>query len=254
MAKDKALPPLPSVEKKLMITIPRELGMTPYKQYCGDQKAVIEQKKLKEEQKKKEEEQICFQNECWDELRKARCKEYVSFQNMIAILKEICTEPLRWIVINTYIQHHQFNTKGAHMALKHCSGVLSAKERNQLQHMLNGNIDIPTATFAAAILAGITYPMRRNRTTVVAPLYDAEGTITGVMQRTAVPSVADLMEENTQAEAAAQTVGQALAEIVNTMRNEHRTLQQQLQANQQEFETQLAAENCQRDAEERERA
>ena len=254
MAKDKALPPLPSVEKKLMITIPRELGMTPYKQYCGDQKAVIEQKKLKEEQKKKEEEQICFQNECWDELRKARCKEYVSFQNMIAILKEICTEPLRWIVINTYIQHHQFNTKGAHMALKHCSGVLSAKERNQLQHMLNGNIDIPTATFAAAILAGITYPMRSNRTTVVAPLYDAEGTITGVMQRTAVPSVADLMEENTQAEAAAQTVGQALAEIVNTMRNEHRTLQQQLQVNQQEFETRLAAENRWRDAEEREHA
>ena len=87
MAKNKALPPLPSVEKKLMITIPRELGITPYKQYCQDQKAVIDQKK-------EEKEQTCFQNECWDKLRKARCKEYVSFQNMITILREICAEPL----------------------------------------------------------------------------------------------------------------------------------------------------------------
>ena len=140
------------------------------------------------------------------------------------------------------------------MALKHCSRVLSAKERNRLQHASNGNIDIPTATFVAAILTGITYLMRRNRTTVVAPLYDAEGTITRVTQRTAEPLVADLMEENAQAEAAAQTIGQALAEIVNTMRNEHRTLQQQLQASQQELEMQLTAENHQRDAEEREHA
>ena len=94
MAKDKALPPLPSVEKKLMIAIPREPGMTPYEQYRQDQKVVIEQRKLKEEQKEKEKEQIRFQNECWDELRKAHCKEYVSFQNMIAILKEIHAEPL----------------------------------------------------------------------------------------------------------------------------------------------------------------
>ena len=134
--------------------------------------------------------------------------------------------------------------KGAHMALKHCGGVLSTKERNRLQHTLNGNIDIPAATFAAAVLAGITYLMRRNRTMVVAPLYDAEGMITGVTQRTAVPLIEDLAEENKQVQAAAQTVGQALAEIVNTMRNKHRTLQQQLQANQQEFETRLAAENC----------
>ena len=135
MAKDKALPPTPLAEKKLMIAIPRELGMTPYEQYHRDQKAIADQKKLKfkEEQKKKEGEQVWFQDECWDELRKAHCKEYVSFQNMIAILKEIHAEPLRWIVINAYIQHHQFNMKGAHMVLKHCSGVLSAKERNRLQ-------------------------------------------------------------------------------------------------------------------------
>ena len=125
MAKDEALPPMPPAEKKPMIAIPRELGMTPYEQYRRDQKTVIEQKRLKEEQKKKEEEQIHFQNKCWDKLRKAHCKEYVSFQNMIAILKEIHAEPLRWIVINAYIRHHQFDTKGAHMALKHCGRVLS---------------------------------------------------------------------------------------------------------------------------------
>ena len=51
----------------------------------------------------------------------------------------------------------------------------------------------------------------------MAPLYNVDGTITGVTQRTAIPSVADLTEENMQAEAPAQTVGQALAEIVNTM-------------------------------------
>ena len=128
------------------------------------------------------------------------------------------------------------------------------EERNQLQHALNGNIDIPAATFATTILASITYLMRRNRTMVVTPNYNEEGVITGVTQHTANPTVADIMEENTQAEAAVQTVGQALAEIVNTMRNEHRTLQQQLQANQQEFKTRLAADNCQRDVEERERA
>ena len=120
-----------------------------------------------------------------------------------------------------YIRHHRFNTKGAQTALKHCSGVLSAKERNWLQHALNGNIDIPAATFATAILAGITYLMRRNRTTVVEPRFSPTGDIIGAIQVTANPSVAELTEENTQAEAAAQTVGVALAEIINTMRNEH---------------------------------
>ena len=91
--------------------------------------------------------------------------------------------------------------------------------------------------FAAAILAGITYLMRRNRTTVVEPRFSPTGDIIGAIQVTANPSVAELTEENAQAEAAAQMVGQVLAEIVNTMRNEHRTLQQQLQINQQEFET-----------------
>ena len=94
MAKDKALPPTPPAEKKPMIAIPREPGMMPYEQYRQDQKAIEEQKKLREEQKEKEKEQVCFKDECWDELRKARCKEYVSFQNMITILKEIRTEPL----------------------------------------------------------------------------------------------------------------------------------------------------------------
>ena len=162
---------------------------------------------------------------------------------MVAIVKEIRIQELRWVVINAYIAHHTWDTKGAHMALKHCGGVLSAKERNRLQHALNGNIDIPAATFAAAILAGITYLMRRNRTTVVEPRFSPTGDIIGAIQVTANPSVAELTEENAQAEAAAQTVGQALAEIVNTMRNEHRTLQQQLQINQQEFETRLAEEN-----------
>ena len=182
MAKDKALPLTPLAEKKPMIAIPREPGMTPYEQYRRDQKAVNKQKKLKEEQRKKEEEQVRLQNECWDELRKARCKEYISFQNMIVILKEIHAEPLRWIVINAYIQHHQFDTKRAHMALKHCSGVLSAKERNRLQHALNGNIDIPAATFTTAILAGITYLMWRNQTTVVEPRYNPAGEIVGAIQ------------------------------------------------------------------------
>ena len=140
------------------------------------------------------------------------------------------------------------------MALKHCGGVLSAKERNRLQHALNGNIDIPAAAFATAILARITYLMRRNRTTVVEPRFNPAGDLIGAIQVTANPTVEEITEENAQAEAAAQTVGQALAEIVNTMRNEHRMLQQQLQANQQEFETRLAAENRRRDVEERERA
>ena len=143
---------------------------------------------------------------------------------MMAILREIRIQELRWVVINAYIAHHTWDTKGAHMALKHCGGVLSAKERNRLQHALNGNIDIPAATFAAAILAGITYLMRRNRTTVVEPRFSPTGDIIGAIQVTANPSVAELTEENAHAEAAAQTVGRALAEIVNTMRNEHRTV------------------------------
>ena len=81
---------------------------------------------------------------------------------MMAILNVVTVQELRWVVINAYIRHHQFDTKGAKTALKHCGGVLSAKERNQLQHALNGNIDIPAATFAMVILARITYLMRRN--------------------------------------------------------------------------------------------
>ena len=106
--------------------------------------------------------------------------------------------------------------------------------------MLNGNIDIPAATFATAILAGITYLMRRNRTTMVEPRYNPAGEIIGAIQVTANPSVVELTEENTQAEATAQTVGIALAEIVNTMRNKHRQHVEALQRNQQEFEERLA--------------
>ena len=114
------------------------------------------------ERKEQEEKEIKFQEECREELRRRQCQEYISFQTMMAILNMVPVQELRWVVINAYIQHHQFDTKGAKTALKHCSRVLSAKERNQLQHALNGNIDIPTATFATAILAGITYLMRRN--------------------------------------------------------------------------------------------
>ena len=89
---------------------------------------------------------------------------------------------------------------------------------------------------------------------MIEPRYNPAGDLIGVTQIMANPSVAEITEENTQAEATAQTVGQALAEIVNTMRNEHRTLQQQLQANQQEFETRLTVENRRRDMEEREHA
>ena len=78
---------------------------------------------------------------------------------------------------------------------------------------------------------------------MVEPRFNPAGDIIGAIQVTTNPSVAEITEENTQAEAAAQTVGQALAEIVNTMKNEHRTLQQQLQANQQEFEMWLTMEN-----------
>ena len=111
---------------------------------------------------------------------------------MIAILREIRAEPLRWIVINAYIQHHQFDTKGAHMALKHCGGVLSAKERNRLQHALNGNIDIPATAFATAILAGITYLMKRNRTTVVEPRFNPAGDLIGTIQVTANPTMEEI--------------------------------------------------------------
>ena len=156
-----------------------------------------EAKEQKEKLRKQHEEETRFQEECWEELRKKRCEEYVSFQNMVAILKEIRIQELRWVVINAYIAHHTWDTKGAHMALKHCGGVLSAKERNRLQHALNGNIDIPAATFAAAILAGITYLMRRNRTTVVEPRFSPTGDIIGAIQVTANPLVAELTEENT---------------------------------------------------------
>ena len=66
--------------------------------------------------------------------------------------------------------------------------------------------------------------------------------------------VVEMMEENMQAEAAAQTVGMALAEIVNTMRNEHRQHAEALQRNQQEFEERLAMAERRRNEEERERA
>ena len=154
----------------------------------------------------------------------------------MAILNMVTIQELQWVVINAYIRHHQFNTKGAQMALKHCSGVLSAKERNQLQHALYGNIDIPAATFATAILARITYLMRRNRTTVVEPQFNPTGDIIGATQVTTNPSVVEITEENKQAEATAQTVGITLAEIVNTMKNEHRQHAEALQRNQQEFE------------------
>ena len=94
MAKDKALPPMPLAEKKPMIAIPREPGMTPYEQYRRDQKVVADQRKLQKQQEEKEKEEVRFQNECSDELRKARCKEYISFQNMIVVLKEIRIETL----------------------------------------------------------------------------------------------------------------------------------------------------------------
>ena len=87
MAKNKTLPLLPSVEKKPMITVPRSLGISLSEQYRQDKKAI-------EEMKKNQEEQIHYQTECWDELRKARCKEYMSFQNMIAILREMRNESL----------------------------------------------------------------------------------------------------------------------------------------------------------------
>ena len=173
---------------------------------------------------------------------------------MMIILNMVMVQELQWVVINAYIKHHRFNTKGAKMALKHCSGVLSAKERNHLQHALNGNIDIPAATFTMAILAGITYLMRRNQTTVVEPRFGPMGDIIGAIQVTAEPSVAEIMEENTQAEAAVQTVGMALAEIVNTMRNEHWQHMEALQRNQQEFEERLAAAERRRNEEDQERA
>ena len=257
LAKDKALPPMPLEEKKPRIAIPRELGMTPYKQYHWDQKAVIEQKRFKEEQKEKEEEQIHFQNKCWDELRKARCKEYISFQNMITILKEIHAEPLRWIVINTYIQHHQFDTKGAHMALKHCRGVLSAKERNRLQHALNRNIDIPTATFATAILAGITYLMRRNRTTVVEPQFNPAGDMYNRSNTSNCKSIGRGIDRRKYPSRSCgpnrrNCIGRN--NIVNTMRNEHQQHAEALQRNQQEFQERLATTERRRNKEEQERA
>ena len=89
MAKDKALPPTPPAEKKPMITIPREPGMTPYEQYRRDMKVLKEAKEQKEKLRKQHEEETRFQEECWEELRKKRCEEYVSFQNMVAILDEI---------------------------------------------------------------------------------------------------------------------------------------------------------------------
>ena len=79
-----------------------------------------EAKEQKEKLRKQHEEETKFQEECWEELRKKCCEEYVSFQNMVAILKEIRIQELRWVVINAYIAHHTWDTKGAHMALKHC--------------------------------------------------------------------------------------------------------------------------------------
>ena len=173
---------------------------------------------------------------------------------MITILKEVRIQELRWVVINAYITHHTWDTKGAHTALKHCRKVLSTAERNRLQHALNGNIDIPIATFAMAILAGITYLMKRNRTMVIEPRYDAAGVLIGARQVTANPSIAEITEENVEAEAAAQTVGAALAEIVNNLRNEHRAHAEALQRNQQEFEERLATAERRRNEEEWERA
>ena len=56
---------------------------------------------------------------------------------------------------------------------------------------------------------------------MVEPRFGPTGDIIGAIQVTANPSVAELTEENTQAEAVAQTIGITLAEIINTMRNEH---------------------------------
>ena len=89
---------------------------------------------------------------------------------------------------------------------------------------------------------------------MVEPQFNPTGDIIGAIQVTANPSVVEITEENTQAEAVAQTVGIALAEIVNMMRNKHRQHVEVLQMNQQEFEERLAAAERRRNEEERERA
>ena len=96
MAKDKEFPPIPSEEKKPMIQVPRSPGISPREQYRRDEL-------MEKDRKEQEEKEINFQEECREGLRGRQCQEYVSFQNMMAILNMVTIQELRWVVINAYI-------------------------------------------------------------------------------------------------------------------------------------------------------
>ncbi len=97
------------------------------------------------------------------------------------------------------------------------------------------------AAFTAIALAGFTYLMRRNRVQLVDPIFEG-GTVVGATTHTAVPTMAEIADENAQAAVAAAAMGANIANVVDQLRTQNEQFQRQLQEQQQNFERQLAAE------------
>ena len=91
------------------------------------------------------------------------------------------------------------------------------------------------AAFTAIALAGFTYLMRRNRVQLVEPVFDG-GAVVGATAHTAVPTVAEIADENEQAAIAAAAMGANIATVVEQLRAQNEQFQRQLQEQQQNFE------------------
>jgi len=91
------------------------------------------------------------------------------------------------------------------------------------------------AAFTAIALAGFTYLMRRNRVQLVDPIFEG-GTVVGATTHTAVPTMAEIADENEQATIAAAAMGTNIATVVEQLRAQNEQFQRQLQEQQQNFE------------------
>ena len=190
-------------------------------------------------QKEKEREEEHFQEECEQELRKQRNKEYLELKEFLEFLEDFKKEMMRWILINHWIKYHQSDTLAGVMALKHHGKTLSHKERNKLKHALNGNMASITI-YTALATAAITWLARRSRTHVVETRI-IDGCL--VAEETlAVTPPGEVLVEAAAIGMTATDIGTGLHMIIEDLRAQNKALLERLQHEQQEHDRRMAAE------------